>query len=190
MLHYARSVVGRPFSNSGMLRSLFWPRKTDSSSFFCAGTKAHHSPVLGRTYRRASIVCAELVAAVLKVGGLIDPVSNPGCATPESLHALYKHRASTTANPYLLRQVGVHNSLTTASVVKERIYTPPQLSAPRSLSARAASAPPCARSRELAPMAGTARGSTALRVLNAGAGRAEAAAPPLGLTLNSLNFRR
>ena len=37
MLAYARTLVGRPFSNSGMVRSLFWPRKTDGSSFFCAG---------------------------------------------------------------------------------------------------------------------------------------------------------
>ena len=38
MLAYARSQVGKPFSNSGMARSLFWPRTTDGRSFFCAGT--------------------------------------------------------------------------------------------------------------------------------------------------------
>lgn len=37
MLGYARRNVGKPFSNVGMARSLFWPRQTDSSSFFCAG---------------------------------------------------------------------------------------------------------------------------------------------------------
>ena len=205
MLKYARSVVGKPFSNSGMVRSLFWPRKTNGTSFFCAGLleRAKLSPahLRGRNSSSACahhltcvcvapITAAELVASVLRVGGLIDSRSNPGCATPESLHALYRHRASTTANPYLLRQVGVQKALTTTSVVQERVYVPPQLNVSRSLSARAASAPPSARSRELAPMAGTARGTTALRVLSAGVGRSEAVAPPIGLTLNSLNFRR
>lgn len=30
--------------------------------------------------------------------------SNPGAATPESLHKLYKNQAAATANPYTLRQ--------------------------------------------------------------------------------------
>ena len=30
--------------------------------------------------------------------------SNPGAATPESLHRLYKNKAAATANPYTLRQ--------------------------------------------------------------------------------------
>jgi len=30
--------------------------------------------------------------------------SNPGAATPESLHRLYKNQAAVTANPYTLRQ--------------------------------------------------------------------------------------
>lgn len=30
--------------------------------------------------------------------------SNPGSATPESLHRLYKNQAAVTANPYTLRQ--------------------------------------------------------------------------------------
>ena len=30
--------------------------------------------------------------------------SNPGAATPESLHRLYKNQAAATANPYTLRQ--------------------------------------------------------------------------------------
>jgi uncharacterized membrane protein YgcG len=41
MLRYARSCVGKPFSTSGMARSLVWPRKTDGKSFFCAGTLLH-----------------------------------------------------------------------------------------------------------------------------------------------------
>jgi hypothetical protein len=53
MLAYAQSLVGKPFSNVGMARSILYPRKTDDSSFFCA----------------------ELVAAILKKGGLM-------CAPP------------------------------------------------------------------------------------------------------------
>jgi hypothetical protein len=37
MLAYARTLVGKPFSNMGMARSIFFPRKTDGESFFCAG---------------------------------------------------------------------------------------------------------------------------------------------------------
>ena len=53
--------------------------------------------------------------------------SNPGSATPEGLHQLYKSRAATTANPYLLRQANVQSKLTTDSVVTSRVYVPPQL---------------------------------------------------------------
>jgi hypothetical protein len=49
MLAFARAQVGKPFSNMGMARSLLFPRKTLHDSFFCA----------------------ELVAAVLKAGGLM-----------------------------------------------------------------------------------------------------------------------
>jgi hypothetical protein len=38
MLHYVKAqCVGKPFSNYAMVRSLFWPRETDHTSFFCAG---------------------------------------------------------------------------------------------------------------------------------------------------------
>lgn len=38
MLRFAKTqCVGKPFSNTGMARSLLWPRQTDNSSFFCAG---------------------------------------------------------------------------------------------------------------------------------------------------------
>ena len=84
MLHYARTqCVGKPFSNIGMARSILWPRHTDDTSFFCA----------------------ELVASILKQGGLMDQQSNPGSATPEMLHRIYKDRAAATANPYVLRDV-------------------------------------------------------------------------------------
>lgn len=48
--------------------------------------------------------CAELVAAILKKGGLMASSSNPGAATPHSLYSLYKNQAAVTANPYTLRQ--------------------------------------------------------------------------------------
>jgi len=105
MLRFAKSCVGKPFSGTAMARSVIWPRRTNGTSFFCA----------------------ELVAAVLKEGGLLDPISNPGAATPQGLHELYRGRATTTANPYLLRQANCQRTLTTNSVVQERHYTPPAL---------------------------------------------------------------
>lgn len=91
MLRYAKSLVGVPFSNTAMARSLIWPRQTDGTSFFCA----------------------ELVAAVLQRGGLMSKSSNPGAATPESLHAMYSKRAATHANPHVLRDI---SRLTSASL--------------------------------------------------------------------------
>jgi len=88
MLHYVRTqCVGKPFSNYAMVRSLVWPRETDNTSFFCA----------------------ELVAAVLKVGGLLDANCNPGAATPEMLHRIYANRGAVSANPCLLREINSHS---------------------------------------------------------------------------------
>ena len=126
MLRFAKSCVGKPFSGTAMARSVIWPRRTNGTSFFCA----------------------ELVAAVLKEGGLLDPVSNPGAATPQGLHELYRGRATTTANPYLLRQANCQRTLTTHSVVQERHYTPPALQqAPVRMArtARRGRKQPCAR---------------------------------------------
>jgi len=96
MLHFAKTkCVGKPFSNMGMARSLLWPRSTDTSSFFCA----------------------ELVAAILKEGGLMEQSSNPGSATPELLHRLYKDRAAATANPYVLRDMQTKSNLSFHSTV-------------------------------------------------------------------------
>lgn len=91
MVRYAKTqCVGKPFSNTGMARSLLWPRQTDGSSFFCA----------------------ELVAAILKEGGLLEASSNPGSATPETLHKIYLSRAAVTANPYVLRDLNATTGLT------------------------------------------------------------------------------
>ena len=51
---------------------------------------------------------AELVAAILQEGGLLDRGSNPGGATPQSLYTLYVSRAASTANPYALKQLQQH----------------------------------------------------------------------------------
>ena len=86
MLHYVRNqCIGKPFSNLAMFRSLLWPRQTDDvpTSFFCA----------------------ELVAAILRQGGLMDSGSNPGAATPEMLHRIYAPRAAVAGNPCVLRDV-------------------------------------------------------------------------------------
>ena len=88
MLHYVRTqCVGKPFSNYAMVRSLVWPRETDHTSFFCA----------------------ELVASILKVGGLLDANCNPGAATPEMLHRIYANRGAVSANPCLLREINSHS---------------------------------------------------------------------------------
>lgn len=41
----------------------------------------------------------------------MDQSSNPGAATPESLHSVYSKRAATTGNPTLLRDVSTFNTL-------------------------------------------------------------------------------
>lgn len=115
MLRYAKDQVGKPFSRVAMARALLFPRETNEQDW-CAYTRC--SPARVRDFRpRASLLlwcrryCAELVAAVLKRGGLMDQASNPGAATPESLHAMYAKDAATTGNPTLLRDVTTLNSL-------------------------------------------------------------------------------
>ena len=50
-------------------------------------------------------------------GGLMDQNSNPGSATPETLHRIYKDRAAVTANPFVLRDVQASHGITLASTV-------------------------------------------------------------------------
>jgi len=205
MLRFAKSCVGKPFSGMAMARSVIWPRRTNGTSFFCAGTaRPYHSQIPSLNVCHHACVYAELVAAVLKEGGLLDPISNPGAATPQGLHELYRGRATTTANPYLLRQANCQRTLTTNSVVQERHYTPPALlrQAPARVgvshtthAVQGATTFKPARS-DIAQYAvgvwsaGTSNRNTALRVLNEGTMRSYAPAPErLGITLNSLNFR-
>jgi hypothetical protein len=44
MLNFARSNVGKPFSQSAMARSLVYPRTTTGDSYFCAGTASRSRP--------------------------------------------------------------------------------------------------------------------------------------------------
>jgi len=37
MLAFAKSCIGKPFSNTGMARSILYPRETTGSSYYCAG---------------------------------------------------------------------------------------------------------------------------------------------------------
>lgn len=83
MLAFAKKQVGKPFSQLGMARSIFYPRRSDYRSFYCA----------------------ELCAAILQVGGLMHPQSNPGAATPSSLYELYTPRAAVAANPFKIHML-------------------------------------------------------------------------------------
>ena len=148
MLAFARQQIGKPFSNTGMARSLIWPRQSDYTSFFCA----------------------ELVAAVLKVGGLMSLDSNPGSATPYSLWKTYSKMGAATANPYTLRSV---NSL------GDRQSLLP-ISMPRSgLPPHARPLPVAAKRRQSPPRA-------AFRNLTFGGGKTGAVPGTVVLTLNSL----
>jgi hypothetical protein len=83
MLTFARAQREKPFSINAMIRSVIWPRRTKGGDYFCA----------------------ELVAACLQSGGLLSMDSNPGAATPESLHKLYSAHATATANPCVMRRI-------------------------------------------------------------------------------------
>ena len=94
MLRHARGCVGKPFSNYAMARSIVYPRTTNGQSYFCA----------------------ELVADILRAGGMMSSDSNPGSATPEYLHSMYSTKAALSANPFLLRDRQFRRQLTAASV--------------------------------------------------------------------------
>jgi hypothetical protein len=94
MLHFARMQVGKPFSSTGMARSLIWPRESDHQSWYCA----------------------ELIAACLQHGGLMSRDSKPGAATPHSMYKMYKSQGAMQANPYTLRQQFGMNAKTMQSL--------------------------------------------------------------------------
>ena len=156
---------------------------------------------------------AELVADVLRHGGLLDKQSNPGAATPQGLHNLYKSRAAVTANPFLLRQANCKHRLTTDTVVSQRVYTPPPIGnfgfnsiqankcgyemlsfAPKTTMLQSTT-----HMNEGAIMGGpfripastSASHTSALRVINNGNAKFSSEFnPSVGFTLNSLNFRK
>tara|TARA_B110000046_G_C12959066_1_gene383657 strand:+ start:623 stop:1237 length:615 start_codon:yes stop_codon:yes gene_type:complete len=74
---------GKRFSIYGMIMSVIWPRKTHEKDWYCA----------------------ELVAAALKRGGIIDASYNPGDATPECLYRMLKKTCATTGNPVVLEKM-------------------------------------------------------------------------------------
>ena len=154
MLRFARGQVGKPFSQMAMARSLVYPRETPDNA--------------------RDFFCAELVAAVLKRGGLMDQSSNPGSATPESLHSMYAKRAATTGNPTLLRDVNTLNAL--KGVVTAANSTERELLIART---------------HIASRPATQQMVGNLKVV---AARREAmpmhSAAPVALTLNSLDMRR
>ena len=124
MLNYVRTqCVGKPFSNYAMVRSLVWPRETDHSSFFCAGAPGrdhhhdHQNPQTRSPSLTTGVPCAELVASVLKVGGLLDTNCNPGSATPEMLHRIYAARGAASANPCILRELNGHSGGTNGNAM-------------------------------------------------------------------------
>ena len=71
MLNFARGQVGKPFSNMGMARSLVWPRPTDHKTYYCA----------------------ELVAAILKQGGLMYAALHTQTPRPSLLRLFFCTRA-------------------------------------------------------------------------------------------------
>ena len=62
----------------------------------------------------------ELVADILRAGGLMSMQSNPGAATPESLHSMYASRGAVSANPFLLRDKNFTNKFNPVVLTKER----------------------------------------------------------------------
>jgi len=44
MIGWARRQVGKPFSSTGMARSILWPRVTTGDSFYCAGMPTLRNP--------------------------------------------------------------------------------------------------------------------------------------------------
>lgn len=47
----------------------------------------------------------------------MDQQSNPGSATPETLHRIYRDRAAVAANPFVLRDVQASHGITLSSTV-------------------------------------------------------------------------
>ena len=162
--------------------------------------------------------CTELVAAILKEGGLMDQASNPGSATPETLYRIYKDRAAAAANPYVLRDVQARNHqlnfgttvgtsesereslLQHRAILAPTMAVPPSTSRPRMGERGRSDSPPRSHFRNITPGrsptgACVPSGPTSCNGL--GSTRATprvapvaAAGPGLTLTLTSLDMSR
>ena len=128
MLAFARAQVGKPFSNSGMARSILYPRQSTLKTFYCAGAQSSTAMVhslltwrtllhrIGRGHSQARrLDVRSMFNLSLLMHDLTPPLSfvssrsqdsNPGAAAPYSLYKLYSKQAAATANPYMLRQAG------------------------------------------------------------------------------------
>lgn len=53
----------------------------------------------------------------------MDSGSNPGSATPEMIHRIYKDRAAVTANPFVLRDMKDSTSISLSSTIGKSIST-------------------------------------------------------------------
>lgn len=150
--------------------------------------------------------CAELVAACLQAGGLLNRDSNPGAATPQSLYRLYKGQAAAAANPYTLRNqfASMPSRAQSAPRMRPMPAAAPVFSTP--LRCASASAPPSGGAGTSvprpAPLAAPIRVNDSwrstrpseppragLRVVHAGS-QPSHVDKTLTLSLNSLNVRR
>lgn len=199
MLAFARKQVGKPFSPTGMARSIIYPRSPDGKSWCVFFTRpCAHRPRRGRAHPHtrtpalvgASRFCAELVAAALQHGGLMSMQSNPSAATPESLFRLYKSRAATTGNPFTLRSQFAHSApqraLTAGGSAAQ--FAPPAAAARAAQATSSGNLVAAAQARCSEPPKAGLRVLSAQRV---GAGRAGrgVAVSGLSLSLESLNVR-
>lgn len=204
MLSWARGQRGKPFSASGMARSLVWPRTTDGSSWYCAElsnpslhkyTSLHQlQPSTGTFWCfRDHRYCAELVAACLQIGGLMSPESKPGAATPQSLYRLYKNSGAVAANPCALRrEFGGGGGGATVGPLRPHTFNivprPATMTSSGEVSVKFANRPPPApsRGRALTPP------RMAFRVMSSGHGSQAASHGgngSLSLSLASLSMR-
>ena len=120
----------------------------------------------------------------------MDRSSNPGAATPQSLHQLYSRRAATTANPFVLHDTNLSNMLSLtgghprSAAERERARERESLLRRTALTAPCASAPPVA----ITLSGGGAR--SAFRVVNERRPPPAPHASGVTLTLNSLDMSR
>jgi hypothetical protein len=110
----------------------------------------------------------------------MDQSSNPGSATPELLHKMYKGRAAAAANPFALRDLAANHGISLAHTIGTGQAPPPE-EREALLQQRAVLAPmPAARPFAYERPAGLGRSGSPprsqFRVISQGGGAAAAAA--------------